>query len=46
MHLDYFMWDYVKAYVYTDKSASIDALEDNIEAYIREIPVEKFERVC
>ena len=39
-------WDYVKAHVYTDKHASIDALEDNIEAFIREIPAEMLERVC
>ena len=31
--LDYFLWGYVKAHVYTDKPASIDALEDNIEAF-------------
>ena len=28
MPLDYFWWGYVKAQDYTDKSASIDALED------------------
>ena len=28
---------YVKAHVYTDKAAAIDALEDNIEAFIREV---------
>ena len=44
--LDHFLWGYVKAHVYTDKPASIDALEDNIEAYIREIPAEMLERVC
>ena len=42
-HLDYFMWCYVKAHAYTDKPALIDALEDNIEAFIREIPTEKLE---
>ena len=41
--LDYFLWAYVKAHVYTDKSASIDSLEDNIEAFIREIPAEMLE---
>ena len=46
MPLDYFLWDYVKAYVYTDKPASIDVLEDNIEAFIREIPAEMLARVC
>ena len=44
--LDYFLWGYVKAQVYTNKLASIDALEDNIEAFIREIPAEILERVC
>ena len=44
--LDYILWDYVKDYIYTDKSASIDALEDNIEAFIREIPAEMLGRVC
>ena len=45
-HLDYFLYGYVKAYVYTDKLASIVALEDNIETLIREIPAEMLERVC
>ena len=44
--LDLFLWGYVKAHIYTDKLASIDALEDNTEAYIREIPPETLERVC
>jgi len=44
--LDYFLWGYVKAHVYTDKPASIDALDDNIEAFLREIPAEMLERVC
>ena len=44
--LDYFLWRYVKAHVYADKPASIDAFEDNIEAFIREIPAKIFERVC
>ena len=35
----------VKADVYTDKPASINALEDNIEAFIREIPDKMLERV-
>ena len=38
--LDYFLWGYVKAHVYIDKSTIIDALEDNIEAFIPEIPAE------
>ena len=35
--LDYFLWGYVKAEVYIDKPASIDALEDNMEAFTRVI---------
>ena len=35
---DYFLMGYVKADVYTDKPASIDKLEDNIEAFICEKP--------
>ena len=34
--LDHFLW----GYVYTDKPALIDALKDNIEAFISEIPAE------
>ena len=41
--LEYFLWGYVKDHVYTDKPASIDALKDNIEAFIREIPAEMLE---
>ena len=38
MPLDYFLSGYVKAHVYADKSASIDALEGNIKKiFIREI---------
>ena len=44
--LDYFLWVYVKGDVYTGKPASIDALEDNIEAFIREIRAEMLERLC
>ena len=43
--LDYFLWGCVKAHAYADKPASIDALEDNIEAFICEIPAEMLERV-
>ena len=42
--LDYFLRLYVKVYVYTDKPALIDALESNIEVFIREIPAEMLER--
>ena len=34
---------YVKTHVYTDKPISIDALEDNIKAFIREIAAEMLE---
>ena len=44
--IDYFLWGYVKPPPYADKPASIGALEDNIEAFIREIPAEMLERVC
>ena len=44
--LDFFLWGHIKAHVDTDKPASIDAFENNIEAFIREIPVEMLERVC
>ena len=42
--LDYSLCGYVKAHVYTDKPASIDALQDNIEAFIRELPAELLKR--
>ena len=38
--LHYFLWSYVNALVYTDKLASIDALKNYIEPFIREIPAE------
>lgn len=44
--LDYFLWGHVKAHVYRDKPATIDALEANIEAFIHEIPADMLERVC
>ena len=43
--LDYFLFGYVKAHVCTDKPTLIDALEDNIEAFIREISAEMMESV-
>ena len=46
MHSDYFLWGYVKAHAYTNKPVSIDAFDDNIEAFIHEIPAEMLERVC
>ena len=45
MPLEYFLWGYVKAHVYTDKPASIDALKDNIEAFACEIPAKMLEGV-
>ena len=44
--LDYFLYGDVKAQVYIDKLASIDALQDNIELFICNIPAEMLERVC
>ena len=41
--LDCFLWGCVKALVYTEKT---DALEDNIKAFIHEIPDEMLEKVC
>ena len=45
-YLDYFLWSYVKAHVYTDKPISIEALEDDIEAFIREMLAEMLKREC
>ena len=41
MPLDYFLWSYLKALIYTDRPFSFDALEDNIEAFIRGILAER-----
>ena len=43
---DYFLWGHIIVHVYKDKLASIDALEDNIEAFFREKPAKMLERVC
>ena len=40
-----FFVGYVKAQAYTDKPGSINALEDNIKAFIREIPADMLKRV-
>ena len=32
---DNYLWGNVKAHIYKDKPASVDALEDNIETFIR-----------
>ena len=45
MLLDYILWGFVKAHVYTDKPASNEALKDNIKAFIRKMPAEMLERV-
>ena len=43
--LDYLLWGYVKANRwYTDNPVLIDELEDNVEAFIREIPAEMLEK--
>ena len=44
--LDYVLWGYVKALVCIDKPASIDALKDNIEAFMHGIPSEMLETGC
>lgn len=36
----------MKTHVYTDQPASNDALEDNIDKFIRQIAAEMMERVC
>ena len=43
---DNFLWGYVNAHVYIDKPASIEAFEDNIEAFIRKVSAEMLEKVC
>lgn len=43
--LDFFLWGYVKAKVFADKPASIEALEANITRVIGEIPVAMLENV-
>ena len=43
--LDYFLLGYVKVHAYTDKLGSINALQDNIKAFIRETSAEMLERV-
>ena len=44
--LDYFLCGYVKAHAYTNKPASTNTSEDNIEAFICKISTEILERVC
>ena len=44
--LGYFLWGYIKAQIYTDKPVLVDALGNNIEAFIRDLPAETLERIC
>jgi hypothetical protein len=43
--LDYFLWGYVKSLVYTDKPATLEALEANIQATIDAIRPDLLEKV-
>lgn len=44
--LEFTYKSYVKAYGFTDEPALIETLEDDIEAFIREISPEMLKRVC
>lgn len=44
--LDFSLWGYVKAHGNIDGSFSIDSLEDKIEAFILQVPVDMLERMC
>ncbi|GFV73872.1 transposable element Tc3 transposase [Trichonephila clavipes] len=43
--LDYFLWGYVKSWVYTDKPQKLDHLEDNICRVIADIRPQMLEKV-
>jgi len=43
--VNYFLWRCVKTHVYSDNSATMDALEANIEEIIRELPAGMLGRV-
>ncbi|GFS88425.1 uncharacterized protein TNCV_1751471 [Trichonephila clavipes] len=43
--LDYFLWDYVKSLVYSDKLQTLDHLEDNIHRVIADIRPQMLEKV-
>ncbi|GFV29637.1 DUF4817 domain-containing protein [Trichonephila clavipes] len=43
--LDYFLWSYVKAWVYADKPQTLDHLEDNIRCVIADIRPQMLEKV-
>ncbi|GFV33676.1 transposable element Tc3 transposase [Trichonephila clavipes] len=42
--LDYFLWGYIKALVYTDKPQTLDHLEDNISRVIADIRPQMLEK--
>ncbi|GFU23860.1 putative DD41D transposase [Trichonephila clavipes] len=43
--LDYFLWGYVKSYVYADNLQTLDHLEDNIRRVIADIRPQMLEKV-
>ncbi|GFV94818.1 transposable element Tc3 transposase [Trichonephila clavipes] len=43
--LDYFLWGYVKSFVYADKPQTLDHLEDNIRRVIADIRPQMLEKV-
>ncbi|GFT30678.1 putative LOC100569746 [Trichonephila clavipes] len=43
--LDYFLWGYVKSFVYADKPQMLDHLEDNIRRVIADIRPQMLEKV-
>ncbi|GFX93645.1 putative LOC100569746 [Trichonephila clavipes] len=43
--LDYFLWGYVKSFVYADKRQTLDHLEDNIRRVIVDIRPQMLEKV-
>ncbi|GFW06709.1 DUF4817 domain-containing protein [Trichonephila clavipes] len=43
--LDYFLWGYVKSWVYADKPQTLDHLEDNIRRVIDDIRPQMLEKV-
>ncbi|GFS76597.1 transposable element Tc3 transposase [Trichonephila clavipes] len=43
--LDYFLWGYVKLFVYADKPQTLDHLEDNIRHVIADIRPQMLEKV-
>ncbi|GFW06568.1 uncharacterized protein TNCV_2189011 [Trichonephila clavipes] len=43
--LDYFLWGYVKSWVYVDKPQTLDHLEDNIRRVIADIRPQMLEKI-